>query len=163
MSKKPSPKLKGAGAEVVALALAQAKAALSDPETRRAIVEQGRDIADSIRTWQRDQKARPKATSEGPARRDLGAVIGDSFGQGKLEGRVERLRSSVARLSAGRPDLAVALAPVLDSVDKISISLEIAGSLPIVKRKTAHRQIDKALDDLEVGLFQASLPGSPSD
>lgn len=63
-------------------------------------------------------------------------------------------------MTDGRPELAASLAPFAASVDQVALSLEIAGSLPVIKRASAQRRIDQALDQLEMSLFEASLPGA---
>lgn len=73
------------------------------------------------------------------------------------------MAASLDSLASGRPELAEALAPVSDAVAKIRVSVEIAGRLPIVKRKQAHLRIDHELNRLEESLFEASFRSGHGD
>lgn len=142
---------KAQDATVAGLALEKALEALRDERTRKMLMEHGKSILGRARGWHKERQA--SAEHSGEARR-----LGDQFGQRKLERRVEKLASSVEALCSGRPELAQALAPVNDAVTQIGLSVDIAGRLPIVKRKQAHLRVDRELDRLEQTLFEASFP-----
>lgn len=144
--KLPAGKGKAVGSAVVGMAVDKARAALSDPKTRQMLMEQGKAIADQAQQRRRDREG---GSGGGGARR-----LSLPFGQSKLERRVENLRASLAALADGRPELGGALAPVVDVVDRLAISLDIAGRMPAVKRKQAHMRIDKELDQVEKDLFE---------
>lgn len=165
---KKLPKGKGAGGAVASLAIAKAKealqdprvrAALQDPKNREMLVERGKSVAGQAQQWYQDRRAGVIAVDgvAEPMR------LGEQFGQAKLERRIENLKASVATLSDGRPALAEALAPVSDATAQIRVAVEVAGRLPIVKRKQAHLRIDRELDRLEEELFEAALPSSGDD
>ena len=73
------------------------------------------------------------------------------------------MENLAASLASGRPELADALAPVSDAVAQLRVSVEVAGRLPIVKRKQAHLRIDHELDRLEESLFDATFPSAQGD
>ena len=77
------------------------------------------------------------------------------------ERRIERLRASVLSLGEGRPELARSLDPVLASLEEVSSAIEVAEAMPLAKRMRAHQKVDRILDGLEAGLFDAALPQLP--
>lgn len=83
------------------------------------------------------------------------------FGQVGLERRSARLRRAIEALPAsGRDDAIVAdaAAKVLAALDSIDLQLHVAGALPLAKRKRAHFQIGKALDELDAAVWRAVAP-----
>ncbi len=155
-SPKKRPAAKGAAAAVAGLVFEKARQALQDEKVRAMLLEQYQSIAAQAQHWRDERRAGAEGTGE-PRR------LGEQFGQRKLEHRVENLAASLDSLASGRPDLADALSPVSDAVAQIRVSVEIAGRLPIVKRKQAHLRIDNELDRLEESLFEASFPSGHGD
>lgn len=166
-AKKGSGSSSGAGRSKAALtsaALVVAKQ-LSDPKVRAQIVEQGTAVADLARSWRTERRSPGSSgslsdgtntnTSTGPA------AGGAAVGRGKQERRVQHLRTSVARLAQGRPELAGSLVPVSTTLDQIDDALDVAAGLPLTKRKKARRRIDETLDRLEETIFEASMPELP--
>lgn len=147
--KRPAASAKPAG--LAGLAVEKAKAALMDEKTRKMLLEQGKALAANAQDWYEDWRARTDKAGEPKG-------LGEHFGQGKLERRVENLTASVDALGGGRPELAEALTPVTAAITQLRLSVEIAGRLPIVKRKQAHFRIDRELDHLEQTLFEAAFP-----
>ena len=149
--RKSTTKSMGAGA--VQVVLAKAMDALQNENTRKMLVDNGKAIAAEIQQWRSDHKL-DTATDTEPS------WLSEKFGQGKLERRVEDLAATLASLSAVRPELAEALAPVREAVNQIRTSVEIAGRLPLLKRKQAHLRLDKVIGSFEKKLFEASLPST---
>ena len=147
---------KSKGAAVAGLAFEKAKQALQDEKTQAMLLEQYQSTKAQAQQWREERRAGGEGAGE--SRR-----LGDQFGQGKLERRVENLAASLDSLASGRPELADALAPVSDAVAQLRVSVEVAGRLPIVKRKQAHLRIDHELDRLEKSLFDASFPTGRDD
>ncbi len=149
-SKRSSRDVKRISASLALLALQR----LSDPEVRAALAKHSRTLADNARDWRIERAAR-----RGAPGLDVGpAGFGDRFGRRKLDRRVERLRSSVLALGEGRPDLALSLDPVLAALEEVTSALDVAAGLSLAKRVWAHQRVDRVLDDLETGLFEAALP-----
>lgn len=165
-AKKPAKAPTAAGGRSKAVASALVLAALEqlkDPKVRAQLVEHGHAVADTARAWRAKRSSTPKvpaggvdlSVSGGPEASSKG--LGDRFGQGKLEWRLQALRESMSTLDGGGPELAAFLADMSAALDGISAALLVAGRLPLVKRKQAHRRIDRELDQLEQGLFDACL------
>ena len=150
------PVAKGRRADVADLAFEKARQALMDEKTRAMLLAQCHTIAEHAQRWRDSRRANADGSTQ-PSR------LGEQFGQGKLERRVENLAASLDSLTSGQPDLAGALDPVGEAITRIRVSVEIAGRLPVVKRKQAHLRIDRELDRLERSLFDASLPAGPDD
>jgi hypothetical protein len=132
---------------------------LSDPEVRAQLAKHGRTLADNANQWRAERSAQrslssPDAVSARPS-------WTDRFGRRKLERRVERLRASVLSLGEGRPELARSLDPVLAALEEVSSAIEVADTMPLTKRMRAHQKVDRILDGLEAGLFDAALPQLP--
>lgn len=145
-----SREAKRIGASLALLALQR----LSDPDVRAQLAKHGRTLADNAREWRTERAGRREAS------RIDGAPAGfaDRFGRRKLDRRIGRLRSSVLALGEGRPDLATSLDPVLAALEEVSSALDVAASLPLAKRVWAHQRVDRVIDELETGLFEAALP-----
>ncbi|HQZ33499.1 MAG TPA: DUF6474 family protein [Ilumatobacteraceae bacterium] len=79
----------------------------------------------------------------------------DRFGQRGLERRVEKMSEALAITFGGKankpPEIEAALAELKTAID-------VAGKLPITKRKPLHMRIDNELDALEKSLADAVLP-----
>ena len=146
----------GKGFVLVLPVLEKAWTALQDEKTRKLLVDNSKVIVDKVQEWHNDRKHGGETDSDP-------GWLGEKFGQGKLEQRVENLSTTIGSLSAGRLDLTEALAPVVQAVDQIRIAVEVAGRLPLLKRKQAHLRIDKELDRLEKLLFEAALPSPIGD
>jgi len=133
---------------------------LADPEVRAQLAKHGRTLADNANQWRTERATRRSGgvptTSEG-----IVPPFADRFGRRKLERRVDRLRSSVLALGEGRPELAASLDPVLGALEEVSSAIDVAAVLPLARRVRAHQKVDRVLDDLEAGLFQAALPELP--
>jgi len=132
---------------------------LSDPEVRAQLAKHGRTLADNANQWRAERSSQrslssPDAVSARPS-------WTDRFGRRKLERRIERLRASVLSLGEGRPELARSLDPVLASLEEVSSAIEVAEAMPMAKRMRAHQKVDRILDGLEAGLFDAALPQLP--
>ena len=133
---------------------------LTDPEVRAQLAKHGRTLTDSASEWRSERSARRSLAD--PANVDAApASWTDRFGRRKLERRVERLRASVLSLGEGRPELARSLDPVLAALEEVTSAIEVAEVLPLTKRFRAHQKVDRVLDDLEAGLFNAALPQLP--
>ncbi len=133
---------------------------LSDPEVRAQLAQHGRTLTESASQWRAERSA--SRSLAGPGGLDpVPASWTDRFGRRKLERRVQRLRASVLGLGEGRPELARSLDPVLAALEEVSSAIEVAEVLPLAKRMRAHQKVDRVLDDLEVGLFDAALPQIP--
>ncbi|MCU1498537.1 MAG: hypothetical protein JWM47_2490 [Acidimicrobiales bacterium] len=137
----------------------RAKKALQDPQVREQILVQGKAIAGAAQKWWAEHEAKADKSTQGPLAK-AGRLLGGSFGQRKLERRLASLQASVETLRLSRSELGDSLAPVATTVEQLAVALELAGGLPVVKRKLAHRKIDEALDKLENSLFSAALPSS---
>ena len=133
---------------------------LSDPEVRAQLAKHGRTLTESASQWRAERSA--QRSLAGPGGLDAApATWTDRFGRRKLERRIERLRASVLALGEGRPELARSLDPVLAALEEVTSAIEVAEVLPLAKRVRAHQKVDRVLDDLEAGLFQAALPQLP--
>lgn len=121
---------------------------LSDPDVRAQLAKHGRTLLSNAQQWRQERSA--------PA-------LGERFGRRKLERRIARLRSSVLALGEGRPDLAVQLDPVLGALEEVSSAVEVAALQSLARRARAYQRVDRVLDGLEVGLFEAALPAPGSD
>ena len=53
------------------------------------------------------------------------------------------------------------LGAVLAALEEVTSAIEVAEVLPLTKRIRAHQKVDRVLDDLEAGLFNAALPQLP--
>lgn len=140
----------------------RAKNALQDPEVREQILVQGKAIADAAQKWWAEHEAVSNKSTEGSLAK-AGRMLGGHFGQRKLERRLANLQTAVETLMLSRSELAESLAPVATTIEQLAVALELAGGLPMVKRKLAHRKIDDALDKLENSLFSAALPSPVSE
>ncbi|MGI8434616.1 MAG: hypothetical protein ACR2LE_07775 [Nocardioidaceae bacterium] len=149
--KRPAIPATPAGIADFAFEKAKEVAVLKDENIQKMLLEAGNAIAANLQDWYQEWHARTKRPR---APKDLGQY----FGQRKLRRRVENLTTSVGALSSGRPELAEALTPVTAAIAQLRLSVEIAGRLPIVKRKQAHFRIDDELDQLEQKLFEATFP-----
>lgn len=134
---------------------------LSDPEVRAQLAKHGRNLSESANQWRAERAAQRSLSSPGSADAVPGSSWTDRFGRRKLERRVERLRVSVLSLGEGRPELARSLDPVLAALEEVTSAIEVAEVLPLTKRIRAHQKVDRVLDDLEAGLFNAALPQLP--
>lgn len=134
---------------------------LSDPEVRAQLAKHGRTLTENANQWRTERAAQRSLTSPDRADGARPSSWTDRFGRGKLERRVERLRASVLSLGEGRPELARSLDPVLAALEEVSSAIEVAEVLPLTKRIRAHQKVDRVLDDLEAGLFNAALPQLP--
>lgn len=133
---------------------------LSDPEVRAQLAKHGRTLTDSASQWRAERAA--QRSLAGPGGVDPApASWADRFGRRKLERRVERLRASVLTLGEGRPELARSLDPVLAALEEVTSAIDVAEVLPFTRRIRAHQKIDRVLNDLEAGLFDAALPQLP--
>jgi len=135
------------GAAIAPALTEQALRVLNNPIVQEQILEHGGAVIDAARQW-------------GASVADS---IGERFGQNGLERRAANLRSAVSGLSKDSPSLAAALRPVAESLDEVDQLLKVSAALPFAKRKKAHRRIDDVLDNLEKGLFDATLHGSRPD
>lgn len=157
-SARTSDQAKAALADLAVVALER----LSDPEVQAQIAAQGRAIADQAIAWRAERRRRARLDDDGDAASPAGSSrsgwLSESFGQGKLEGRVEALESSMAGLGRDRPELAESLASPITTLEQVSSALEVAGGLPLLKRKQAHRRIDEDLDQLEQLVFDVAMP-----
>jgi hypothetical protein len=78
------------------------------------------------------------------------------FGQRGLEDRIAGLRVAVDHaFSAGDP---LGRQGVLEIIDRLDRAVQVAGTLPLLKRKRFHLRIDRELDNLENALVDAVLP-----
>lgn len=156
-----SPK-KGKDLKRVSISLALiALQRLSDPEVRAQLAKHGRSLSDSAKEWRSERSERRSLAS--PNGIDpVPPSFADRFGRRKLERRVQRLRASVLSLGEGRPELARSLDPVLAALEEVTSAIDVAELLPLPKRVRAHQKVDRVLDDLEAGLFNAALPQFPS-
>jgi hypothetical protein len=152
--------------------LTKALEKLQDPKVRAQLVGYGRYGMKAAQDWQRDRLAKAGDPAPAPApapaptarnRSGVGRAVGDRFGQGRLERRVDNLRQAVAELGHDRPQLAESLEPVSRALDDVEVTLRVAGGLPLVKRKKAHLKIDGILGHLETALFEATLGGDATE
>lgn len=142
--KKPSA-TKKTSAALTNLALDKARAALRDEDIQRLLVANAKVIADQFKRWRSEHKEEPSR-------------LGGKFGQRRLVQRIENLDDTIGLLTAGRPELAEAMAPVSEAVVQLRVAAEIAGRLPVVKRKQAQFRLDKEIARFETMLFEAALP-----
>ena len=156
-SKKTSKRdLKAVSVSLALLALQR----LSDPEVRAQLAKHGRTLTESASQWRAERAAQRSLAAPGSV--DAAPPSwSDRFGRRKLERRVERLRASVLGLGEGRPELARSLDPVLEALEEVSSAIDVAEVLPLTKRIRAHQKVDRVLDGLEAGLFDAALPQLP--
>lgn len=111
--------------------------------------------------WAREHRAeRPSTPDESSDESTRRSSPADHFGQRGLERRVERLTSALTSIFGERET--TSNAEVWTALDEINRSITLAAGLPILKRKRMHLRIDDALDELEVGLMNAVMPGSSS-
>lgn len=155
--KRGSKDIKRISASLAILALQR----LSDPEVRAQLAKHGRTAADSAREWRAERAARRTSGVSVPGSAPAPTGITGRFGRGKLDRRVERLRSTVLSLGEGRPELARSLDPVLAALEEVTSALDVAAGLALPKRIWAHQRVDHVLDELETGLFEAALPQLP--
>jgi hypothetical protein len=168
-AKKPStgrtgpPGLSKAVASTLVLAALEK---LKDPKVRAQLIEHGHTVADTAKAWRAERSSGPGPSGDGTALTVSGVGepsprgVGDRFGQGKLDRRIRALRASMATLGGTGPELDAVLADMAAALDGITSALVVASRLPLVKRTQAHRRIDRELDALEQGLFDACMPGS---
>jgi hypothetical protein len=123
---------------------ARALKVLNDPKVQEWILENADVIVDAAKQWADFFRKK----------------VWRRFGQKGLERRAANVRAAVAALSRESPDLAVALRPVTKSLDEVDQLLKVSAVLPFAKRKKAHMKIDDILDNLESGLFDATLRGA---
>ena len=134
---------------------------LSDPEVRAQLAKHGRTLTDNANQWRAERAAQRSLSAPENVDGARTSSWSDRFGRRKLERRVERLRASVLSLGEGRPELARSLDPVLAALEEVTSAIEVAEVLPLTKRIRAHQKVDRVLDDLEAGLFNAALPQLP--
>ena len=152
-----SPK-KGKDFKRVSISLALiALQRLSDPEVRAQLAKQGRSISASAKEWRAERSGRRSELTAGGVHPSPPG-LSDRFGRRKLERRVQRLRASVLNLGEGRPELARSLDPVLAALEEVTSAIDVAELMPLPKRVRAHQRIDRVLNELEGGLFEAALP-----
>jgi hypothetical protein len=150
----PKKPARSANQELMARAIEK----LQDPLVRKQLLSYGRTGMKAAQQWQRQRQALAGvAGSNNDASPGFGEKVGQHFGQGRLERRVDNLRAAVTELCQDRPQLTESLDPVARAIDDVAVTLRIAGALPLVKRKRAHLKIDSVLDRLETGLFEATL------
>jgi hypothetical protein len=142
--------------------MARAVEKLQDPKVRMQLLSYGRTGMKAAQRWQLQRQSQPGIAVTGGTSPGLARKVGEHFGQGRLERRVDNLRDAVAELGHDRPHLAESLDPVARAIDDVAVTLRIAGALPLVKRKKAHLKIDSMLGRLETGLFEATLGSDPS-
>lgn len=147
MAKSAKGPVKAKASEIAPDLIALARDALKDPQVVSQILEHGATVLGAARQW-------------GASVADN---IGDRFGQSGLEHRAARLSTAVAALSKDSPSLAASLRPVTESLDEVDKLLKVSAALPFAKRKKAHMRIDNVLDELEKGLFDATLRGVRPD
>jgi hypothetical protein len=153
----PKKPVRSANQELMARAIEK----LQDPMVRKQLLTYGRTGMKAAQQWQRQRQALAGVADSRDPSPGLGQKVGQHFGQGRLERRVDNLRAAVAELCHDRPELTESLDPVARAIDDVAVTLRIAEALPLVKRKRAHLRIDSVLDRLETGLFEATLgPGS---
>ena len=153
----PKKPARSANQELVAKAIEK----LQDPVVRKQLLTYGRTGMKAAQQWQRQRQTLAGAAGGNNASPGFGEKVGQHFGQGRLERRVDNLRVAVADLCRDRPQLAESLDPVARAIEDVAVRLRIAGALPLVKRKRAHLKIDSMLDRLETGLFEATLGADP--
>jgi len=134
---------------------------LSDPAVRAQLAKHGRTLTDNANQWRAERAAQRSLSSPSVVTTTSAPSWTDRFGRRKLERRVERLRASSLALGEGRPELARSLDPVLAALEEVTSAIEVAEVLPLTKRIRAHQKVDRVLDDLEAGLFNAALPQLP--
>lgn len=136
-TRKAAPKLQSALDRAIQAAIDS----IADPKVQAQIAEHAKAVAGQLQTH------------AGKAYR----AAGQNVGQAKLEARVKSLRSAVAIL--GEPDAAVAerLREIVASIDQVKKAVDVAGTLPLVKRKRAHLRLDRHIDRLEHALFDTAL------
>lgn len=134
---------------------------LSDPEVRAQLAKHGRTLTDNASQWRAERASQRSLSSPDGVVSGATHSWADRFGRRKLERRVERLRASVLSLGEGRPELARSLDPVLAALEEVTSAIEVAEVLPLAKRIRAHQKVDRVLDELEAGLFNAALPQLP--
>lgn len=81
--------------------------------------------------------------------------VTDRFGQKGLESRLAALRGTV-NVALSAPD-APGRAEVDLALDSLHTALQVAGPLPLLKRKRAHFAIDNALDRIERQFIDAVI------
>jgi hypothetical protein len=133
---------------------------LSDPEVRAKIAEHSKTVLDNANQWRAERSAQRAQASPGGVDKPT-SWWSDRVGRRKRERRVDRLRSSVLSLGEGRPELARSLDPVLAALEEVTSAIEVAELRPLPKRVRAYQKVDRVLDELEAGLFDAALPQVP--
>ena len=137
--------------------MARAIEKLQDPVVRKQLLGYGRTGMQAAQQWQRQRQSLHGTAGTGDPSPGLAQRVGEHFGQGRLERRVDNLRAAVTELGQGRPHLAESLDPVARAIDDVAVTLRVASALPLVKRKKAHLKIDSMLDRLETAMFEATL------
>ena len=79
----------------------------------------------------------------------------DRFGQRGLERRVEKMSEALAIAFGGKANKPLEIEAALA---ELKTAIDVAGKLPITKRKPLHMRIDNELDALEKSLADAVLP-----
>lgn len=98
-----------------------------------------------------------KLKADGALSRHVSALT-ERVGQKGLERRVAGVREGI-ELALPVDDV-TGRQRLLAEVDRLDHAVQVAGSLPLVKRKQMHSRIDDELDVLERGLVEALLPSS---
>ena len=136
--------------EVASKALALALSALQS----ESVQNQLKRAPEAVMNWAREASSRPSSGRIRAGAQRLNPAA--RLGQRGLERRLENVTANVTLAfgengASTRPEVWAALAEVQQAV-------EIAASMPTVKRKKMHRRIDEQLDALENALIDAILP-----
>ncbi len=144
MPKKLLSKAKLAGGAAVLI-----QQVLSNEEVRKALSNAPRDVIRWASRKRADYKAGGSASRFDPTTR---------FGQKGLERRIKSI-SAVAERAIPSPSDPTR-ADLLAAIDRLSVVLQVAESMPLVKRKRAQARISEQLDEMEAAFVDAVLAKS---
>jgi hypothetical protein len=132
--------------------------ALTNPEVQRRVIEQSQRLVRKAQEWQAERGVEGASAS---ARFDEALErVTNRFGQEGLSRRLGRVGESLAILVEARPpspDAAAAFDELHAECDRLRAAIDVAGRLPLVKRKRAQFTIDRRLAELEDALLRHAL------
>lgn len=138
-------------AKAVQTALALAITVLQDERVRAQL----RRAPTAAREWAEDRRDLRDGTAS-PSDRLHELNPANRFGQRGIERRLDALQRNV-RLAFPTPSAHDAVA-VYRAIDELDRAASISASMPVTKRRAAHRRITAELDRLEAALVDAVLP-----
>ncbi|MEP7202315.1 MAG: hypothetical protein ABI894_06885 [Ilumatobacteraceae bacterium] len=120
---------------------------LAHEEVRKVLANAPRDVI----SWA-SKKRLERRSSESAGRFDPT----QRFGHRGLERRIRSLDGVTERAFPNRTDLG--RAELTEAIGRVSLALEVAEQMPLVRRRRAQARISKQLDEMESTIVNAVLP-----